>query len=446
LDRASLLGASRKNQTTPLWSVGAGWNMHKEEFFNIAWINKLKPRMSYGFTALADQNTTTYLVVGTSPFDIDYGFGSRSFNSVISRPNPNLDWETTKTWNAGLDFALFNYRLTGSFNAYYKKSEDLLTRYAANPTVGYGNERPVINNGTLKNKGVELNLRGIIVDKKDFSWATDLTFSYNKNEVVEATILNPKANFYLPGSAYINRVVGKPIDALWSFRYAGLDNQGSPQIYADASDLNSEIIKYPEANPFGLDQTALTYSGQLSPKYFGGLSNTFSYKSFTLSVLMSYKFGHVFRKPTHTFDNAIRGVDVKDIANRWKQEGDELTTDVPGVAGVMGTSTNSLIIPRIYSLYAYSDKTVEDASHIRLNNISLSYELPKQFMNQLGVNSATLTAQINNLGLLWSANKDYDPDYTSNQFNDGVSISGGYAGPSRLAPAKQFILGVKVNF
>ncbi len=457
IDGASLLGASERNKTTILWSAGGAWNLHNEDFFKSSWIDQLKPRVTYGFTALPDPSTTAFLVVARVPsffatllLDPVYG---RPVNVAAARPNPNLTWETTKNFNVGLDFTLFNNRLSGSVDYYTKKSEDLLVRTEPNPTFGLGNLNPAINNGVLENRGIEVALNAQIIRNDNFRWSSYLTFAHNKNEIIAADLIgNTPEQYAIPGVSNYNEFVqGFPIDAFFSFRYAGLDDQGLPQIYSDAHDTNSPIIDFLTYRDLeDPDGAILTYqTGRRTPKFYGGLTNTFSYKNFELAFLMSYKLGHKFRRPSYNFTRGVNGVADAEIANRWRQPGDEATTNVPGIAGLPS-------LPRFlrssvpFRLYNFSDAVIEDASHIRLSNISLKYNVSDQLVKNIGLTGASITFQANNLGLLWSANKDFDPDYTGQQrtprtlsFNNREI---GSTGPSRLVPAKQFILGIRANF
>ncbi|WP_278022548.1 SusC/RagA family TonB-linked outer membrane protein [Flavobacterium ginsengisoli] len=166
MDRSNLWGTDSKYQNKPTWSAGAGWNIDKESFFKVSWVDALKVRASYGILGNVAKDTAPYL---TAYYNSNSNVGGTQ-GTVRSRPNPELSWEKTTTTNIGLDFSLFKSRLNGSLDLYNKKGEDLLASSQGIPTEGWGYSTYTINNGGMTNKGIEVTLRGTIVKTPSFSW------------------------------------------------------------------------------------------------------------------------------------------------------------------------------------------------------------------------------------------------------------------------------------
>jgi len=446
IDQANLFGAQKKFQYAPLWSAGLAWNIHKESFLDNSWISILKPRVTFGYNARADRNTTTELVLRAESFFRDFNFNFRNYLGIGTRPNPLLTWETTFTIDVGADFSLFRDRLSGSVDYYSKKSEDLVFQEAVNST--YGFTSAVTNNGEIHNKGIDVNLVGKIIDTDNFSWTSNLLYSHNRNIIESVKPRLTQARFILqqdPLNTFLSRApqVGFPVDGIFSWKYAGLDNTGSPQIFLDPTDPNSELVGVNEV--FDLDKSSVVYSGQLSPKHYGGFINTFGYKNFNLTVSMSYKFGHVFRRPTFGYSSAIgNGIAINDIADRWQQPGDEDTTDIPGLAAI--ASVPNFSRESVVELYSFSDRNIEKADNIRLNTVSLSYDFPSEMLRSQIFKGLKITAQMNNIGLLWKATKtNYDPEFVGKNVASGISFLT-ETFPSRLRPGKEIIFGIRANF
>ena len=188
-DRSNLWGTNSKYQNKPIWSVGASWNVNKESFFNVSWVNMLKLRLSYGIGGNIAKLNAPYM---TANYSQNTTVGGLQGN-INSRPNPQLSWEKTTTTNIGADFSILQGRLNGSIEYYNKKGEDLLANTMGVPTEGWGYSTYKINNGGMRNRGVEVTLNGDIIRTKDFTWNASLLYGYNKNKV---TYVNVKAPVY----------------------------------------------------------------------------------------------------------------------------------------------------------------------------------------------------------------------------------------------------------
>ncbi|SFA52692.1 TonB-linked outer membrane protein, SusC/RagA family [Pedobacter suwonensis] len=399
-DDYSMIGVDRRKRAIPLWSVGLRWNANQEEFIRkLDWINLLSLRATLGTAGVVPQGGSNIPILTT------IGSDSRTGQPIANIDNPansELGWETTKQGNLGLDFGVLKGRLNASFDVYTKHTKGLLASFNYNATYGWSNL--LFNSGTLKGHGYEFSINGEPVRAGRFSWKSLLNFSYTTNTVTEARYENNSNN--LAGSGSI--VNGATLGTLYVYRWAGLDNKGQSQIY----DRNNNIINNTTNLTSAFTKEDLVKAGVLYAPYSTGFFNTFKYGEFEAGIQITGYFGHVFMKNAITnypnFQGAYPGVlgRQEDLANRWRNPGDEAITDVPGLSNVNFNSINR---------YRFSDALVRKADNIRLQQISLAYQLPKRFLPRNTFKSISISANVRNLGIIWRANKDgIDPEFVSN--------------------------------
>jgi TonB-linked SusC/RagA family outer membrane protein len=416
IDKSNLFGLERGAQNRPLWSAGVKWLISGEPFFKeMLFVNKLALRATYGVTGNAP-------VPGTaSSYDILSSLasaslpGGRSF-SIATPGNPKLSWESTATFNAGMDFALFDNRLSGSIDYYRKTTEDLIGQLGVNPLTGYSSI--VGNFGNLRNNGIEASISSTNIDIRNFRWTTQLNLAYNKNKITELKLQAPVTT----GEQMVNQIYfpGYSAFALFAYRYAGLDAMGDPMIHkADGSSTKARNVSVP---------ADISYIGTSQPPFSGGLSNTFTYKGFSLGFNAIFNLGHKMRRDVgNYFTGRLIGTNVLSLNagrytsainlnqgnvnaifnERWRQPGDENFTNVPSYVSSTSVSTSR----RDIGYYVNGDLNVLDASYIKMRDITLSYSLPKSLVKTLNAGSVTFRMQVSNL-MLWKANKyGIDPEF-----------------------------------
>jgi hypothetical protein len=383
LDQSNMFGKSPKYRQVPLWSVGAGWTISREKFFNIDLINRLKLRTTYGSSGNVDKTT--------SPFAIATVGGSQT-NSTLQLPaaqysnpaNSELRWEKTKQFNIGLEFSLLNDRIQGEIEYYNKQGSDLLATREINST--YGFSRANINFGGIKNTGVDVILSGMVL-KKPLSWRTQIMHSFNRNVVTKTDIADISQiglSFLLsPNSS--NRIQeGKPRDYLLSLPWAGLSADGVPQFYHNKTIHNALTSTLP-VNTIAYGFENLIYEGPSQAPYFGSWNNVFGYKQWELSFLATFKYGHQYlhTSPFRVNNNDLYGFAqgnlvphyAREFEQMWKQPGDELHTDIPRLPfEFTGTSARSKTAWYNYAV-SYGNHQVMNAALIRLQRVTLSYAL-----------------------------------------------------------------------
>lgn len=401
LDDSNLFGASKEYRATPLWSIGGMWKLGQEDFLQLPFVNRLNLRVTYGVNGNVDKTTSPFLTatVSGSP---DF-YNGLSYASISNPANPLLRWEKTKTFNIGADVSLWEDRLEFSLDIYKKRSYDLLGPAEFNATYGFTSLK--VNTGRLDNHGVDLNLTADVLRGGDFQWKSQLNFGYNENKVVSSNLQRDNVSYYLnSGPAGNNPIVGKSIDGIYSTNWGGLDNKGRPTVLTgDGKQMFTE-------NDISNDLSTLTYSGTTVPKYFGGFTNTFRYKQFDLSFLITYKLGYVFRRPSIDYFSYFTQKSIhSDVGQRWRQPGDEANTNVP-VMPSNGVNYSA-------NWYTSSNQLIESGSHIRFRELSLSYSLAPSIVKQLRMRQLSVMAYARNLGLIWAKNKEgIDPDFVPSAY------------------------------
>ncbi len=414
-DDSNLFGASKEFSSVPLWSVGAMWRAKDESFMGgLTWLSKLNLRATAGYNGNLNKDTSPYLVMqqsGTNPVN------NNPYGSIYNPANPQLRWERVQTFNLGADFSLFRNRINGSVDAYWRKSLDLLGNVDINPT--YGFTSLLVNQLQMKSRGVDVELSANVIRTSDFSWTPAANFSFNTNKVTKAYFQQETTTYYTNAN---NPIQGQQLGSLYTYKYAGLNQNGNAMIYNGKgekvlADLNTFDSK---------DLGALQLQGNTTPPYFGGITNTFTYKNFELFTLFTFKTGHIFMRPTaeqiYTFP--YTRIAHADLANRWRVPGDELKTNIPAV-DPLHTG---------YDRYIRSDYFVEDASYLRWRDVTLTYHVPVKKLKWSALQLLSVSATGRNLAL-WTANKEgIDPDYLDN-LNLLV-----------LPPSKSFVFSVKATF
>lgn len=414
IDQSNLFGTDPKYQYRPLWSVGAGWQLGHEEFMkDISWLNRLNLRLTYGIAGNVPKNAGPYLsITNTGYNDWVGGIGS----SISNPPNDQLRWEKTSSVNVGVDFALFNSRLSGSIDFYNKRTTDLLGNRNADPTLGW--TTLMQNYGKMNNRGVEIALQSVNIRNKDFTWGTNFMFGYNKNKLLNLEGTQESVFYY---TAYDVDAIGYPVNSLFSYRYAGLSHEdGSALVYDKDGNKVAQVSSVDE----------LVYSGTRTPKYTASLKNSFRYKDFDLSFMFVYYGGHVMRDVTQTYMSGAPTANLNRInLNHWRQPGDE---NIPGV----GPAFNRNIYYTQAQAWYAANVHVKRADYIKLRDISLSYNLPSRWLRRFAISSAAITCQVSD-AWWWAANGDIDPE--------AYAVSGYGWGSLTLPNPTTYTIGLSIN-
>lgn len=390
VDQSNLFGTDIKNQYKPMWSLGALYHLST---FEQSWLDRWAIRITYGVNGNVPRNSGPYLISRVSS-SLNYFTGEMQAN-ITSPPNPSLRWERTDVFNLGLDFSVLRNRLSGSIDVYNKKTADLLGPTAVDPTLGW--DVVELNYGNMRNRGVELGLNGVIMSRDNFSWASTLNFSYNKNEITNLYTQQNTPYYYYYTTQ--NRV-DMPVGSLYSIDYAGLDDKGEPL----ARKADGTLVKTTQE----LVVEDLIYEGTTVPRYSVALRNGLRYKDFALNFMFVFNGGHVMRSVRPEFLSKFAELNYNSNFDRlwlnyWKQPGDEQNLDI-APAFISAASGN------VQDIYTAAHRFVEKADYIKLRDISLTYTLPREWIERTPLRHIRVTGQVMN-AWRWAANShNLDPE------------------------------------
>jgi len=391
LDQSNLFGVSANQKGVPLWSVGMAWNLSKEAFFNEGNKTDLKLRLSYGYNGNINKSLSAYTTA-------TYNNGASTQNRLVlaaiqNPPNADLRWERVQIINTGLELTAWDRKLTTIVDVYSKKGLDLIGTSPMAPASGV--VQFTGNSANTKTFGTDINLN-LKQKMGALDWNVNLMYSLVKEKVTAYHL--PAANNRYLQSINLPRE-GYPLYAIYAYKWAGLDPlNGDPMGYLSGV-VSSNYLQIKNLSTFD----EITYVGPARPTSFGAFRNNFTFNKLSLSVNISYRLGYHFRKPSIVYGNEYGMGGHGDYYQRWKAVGDELHTSIPSVPSVRNALRDEF--------YLYSDVLVGKGDHIRLQDITLAYELSKAFA-RLKLRGVSLYGYVNNVGLIWTANKWHiDPDY-----------------------------------
>ncbi len=450
-DGSSRLAPGHKWHTYP--AVSAGWNIAREEFMEKAtWLDNLKLRVGYGETS--NQAINPYSTLGGLGIR-NYNFGStyKAGYYVNSLPNDALGWEYSKTWNFGLDFSLFNGRLSGSFEYYIQKTNDILLNVKLPDTAGVSSYTG--NIGKTQNKGWEFSLNGIIIDNKNgWNWSAGINLYQNRNKLTELASGADRDE----GNLWF---VGYPIDVIYDFEYEGLWNQSDIKTGADGK-TNLDILE-PGGN---LGMIKVKYTGDydangmptreinssdrqimsMEPDLIGGFNTTVAYKNLDLTVIGAFQIGGKLISAIHSSNgylNMLTGRRNNIDVDYWTTENTGAKYPAPG--GIQSGDN-----PKYGSTLGYFN-----AGYLKFRTITLGYNFENlKAIKSVGIDRLRLYASIQNPFVLFSPytnESGLDPE-TNSWSNENTAV--GYSFGSHRMPiigyntpsTRSFIFGLNVTF
>lgn len=381
-DGSSRFGANTKYGT--FWGASAGWNIHNEGFYgdNLANIlNSVKLRISAG-TSGNDQ-------IGLYDSQTLYGYGSynaktTSFPSQFG--DPNLGWEENFSTGIGVEFGLFNSRITGVFDYYKRVTSNLLL----DTPKSYFYSNPVVtsNIGEIENTGFEFELRGSIIQDGDFKWNMGVIFSLYDNEV---TKLETDEDLFTANNYYTGLRVGEEVHTFYLARYVGVNPANGQALFLDTDDNVTTTNNGGEVFLSGKSPFA---------KFDGGVNSSMSYKGFDLSADFYFKGGNYIKNDVEqqqlTDGTNIADNHRVDAWNYWKQPGDVNVLPDPTANNPLRNEANG-----------DSDRWLQKGDYIRLRNLQFGYSIPSQFLKNTGVSQVRMYVSGTNL---WTYTPYYKGD------------------------------------
>lgn len=398
-DASNFITDDPKLRWSPLWSVGAKWNLRNENFLNnINGLDRLELRLTYGKNGNVESSTSTkaLLNVGTS---LNPSTGTITAY-IADKGNPKLRWEKTTSTNLGVDFALFGNKLFGALDIYNKKGEGIIGIIALPAATGTKSQK--FNNAGITNRGVEITLgTNVTIPNTPIHYSTSFTYAYNNNKV--NSLYNPSQYVY----EYLNGtyVEGRPVNAVYSIDYKGMNN-GVPQFAGPNGSLYSandlQLVYY----TLGSYLNENNYEGTATPPHTMGWVNNIEVGHFTLTAVFNGKFGGVYRNPTFNYGSAYVGTG-KIFVNQYVND---VLAGNPNIPGFANPNETNLYLWDRYTPYLSS--LIESSSYIECKEITLGYTLSKRLLKAMKVENIKVFAQTRDLGLIWGANsKGYNPDW-----------------------------------
>ena len=402
------LGRSRSARWLPTWNVSGRWNASNEKFLEgNSTISNLAFRVSYGLIAGLGAASNA-LAVFKNGVANRYNIGDReNIIEIDDLQNMDLTWEKVYETNLGVELGLLKNRITLSMDLYQKNSKDLIDVVR---TSGIGGQFvKLANNASMVTKGIELALDTKNIKTDNFSWNTGVNFAYFDQKIQKLTY---RPNVYNLVREVGGNVEGGARNTLYSYDYRGLNDKGLPLFNLLNGSTDFEDIDFQQIDNI---LSYLKKEGAVEPNITAGLSNTFRYKNWELSALITAQAGNKIRKPSQ-YDSNYNDLSVfpKEMKNRWVHPGDEKTTNIPGIPDRRTVyEIGSNILRRVYNAYNYSTERVVDGSFVRMKNISLSYAFPKNVLEQLKINNLTLRLQAANPFLIYSDKElnGQDPEF-----------------------------------
>lgn len=400
-DESNLFGVNANQKGVPLWSAGIAWQLNKEPFYHAAWLPLIKFRTTLGYNGNVDKSVTALITAQISNANI---FGV-PYGTITNPPDADLRWERIRMWNLGADFATKNNRVSGSLEYYIKKGIDIIGSSPLAPSSGFDNYTG--NTASISGRGIDLNLALSLI-RREIKWDADLLFSYATEKVTKYQGKQFAVFGYVNGN-YSAPMEGKPYSAVFSLPWGGLDPEtGDPIGLIDGKPSKDYARLWaPES------VSELIYHGPGRPVIFGGLRNTVSWKSFSLSVNLTYELGYFFRTSALEYNTLFSGTLATGAtglngrySQRWQKPGDEKWTDVPSLQYPADRNRDFF--------YKYSSVLIEKGDVIRLQDIRLSYTVPSGSDRSRILKNMQLYAYVNNLGIIWRANKrNLDPNFST---------------------------------
>ena len=425
-DGSSRFGSKNRWGTFP--SVSLAWRASQEEWFpRNKFLSDLKVRMGYGVTGsqagiseygyLAALNTSTY------PF----GTTDKEQTALVSLTlaNPYLHWEEVAQTNIGIDATLLDGRVNLSVDAYLKETRDMLVKASIPITSGFEDTSTTYTNaGKVSNKGIEMTLHTVNL-KGELGWETNLTATYNKNKIKD---LNSDVPYYTNqyNNSYVTMLAeGYPINVFYGYVTNGVF-QNDAEVLAHAIQPGAEAgdIRFRDLNNDGvINDSDRTVIGNPNPAWLFSMNNSLNYKGFELSIYLQGVAGNKIFNVNDIDNTGMYAAynQTTDVLNRWHGEG--TSNSMPrAVYGDPNQNTRM------------SDRYVENGSYLRLKNISLSYNFPKQWLKRMMIENARLTLSCENVATL-TGYSGFDPE---------VDING--IDSNRYPISRTFHVGLNFNF
>lgn len=411
------------------WSAGGAWLISKEGFFDVPWVNSLKLKASVG--SQGNDNIGDYLYADSYSIvnnDDQVAFQWRQKGSS------DITWETNTNWNVGTEFDLFNGRLSGSLDYFYRKTSDMLFSLNTPPSIGYTSY--FVNLGDMKNSGIELVLQGTLIRNKDFKWDVNFNISHVKNKVlklpdaIKTTKVEGHDGYVNLDKSFVSKykyfvAEGLSLYTWYLPKFAGLDPEtGESLFYKDLLDEAGNVTG--QETTKDSSQATDYLIGDALPKFYGGLGTSLTFRGFDFSINMNYQLGG--KAYDYTYQTLMHSSGTtattwhKDILDAWSPQN-------------TGSNIPRLQFAETYSQNPRSDRFITNASYLNIQNINLGYTLPSSLTQKYNIQNIRVYFSGENL-FYFSARQGFDPRYSLQ----------GYTNPELYSPIRTISGGISLTF
>ena len=426
---------AKENRWGNFWSIGGSWVVSSEKWMDDAqWVDFLKVRASYGEVG-NDSSAGYYAAKGL--YSIISTNGSNGAFSQTQLANPALQWETTQSFDIGIDARLWN-TVDITLDYFNKRSKDLLFSKNFAPSVGTlspSSSYPSLmqNIGSVDNSGIEVAVNVDIFNKRDFKWSIGANASFIQNKIKSLPATAEKGNAYMSGNYRFEE--GHSMYEFYMYKYQGVDQLTGDALYAldeeNYGDMADALVYYGYASQIGdkVYATNTTYakkdwSGEALPDVYGGLQTNLSWKGLHFNMMASYSIGGkiydgTYRGLMYPYLKGPQALHV-DILNSWFAAPEGMTAD-----SADRISTN--IFPRNDTananyIYAASDRWLVDASYFIIKNIGLSYDLPKKWANAIDLSNINISVNVEN-PFIFTKRQGLNPQYSFSGSQDQTYVA-----------------------
>lgn len=452
-------------------SAALAWRASQESFLrDIPWLNNAKLRAGWGMTGnqnVADWATIALLSYKTTP----WGIGVLTGNT----PAPDLTWETTHSYNLGVDLGFLDNRIELVADVYYKKTKNLLLQVQLPAFLGSKGQgsasNPWDNIGSLENKGFELTLNTTNITNRDFQWTSNLTFSLNRNKVValdtETATLEKTFQTGSYNHVVTRTVVGQPIAQFWGYKVIGRFDEPTDFYYHD-KDGSVKQVAIPAGNTIAESSTWLgdyifedvnkdgvidandsQFIGNPEPKFTWGFGNTLSWKGIDLTLFFTGAYGNKLLNMTrmNIEDPRVNSNILRSSLNYARIGLIDPNGPADDFRNLHIVNADETIMPAVQKSNAnnnftqVSDRFIEDGSYIRLQNISLGYTFPRQWIRKIYLENVRLYMNIQNVHT-WTKYKGLDPEVGA-MYGDALMTGLDYG---RYPSPRIYTFGLNVSF
>ncbi|MCM1454876.1 MAG: SusC/RagA family TonB-linked outer membrane protein, partial [bacterium] len=412
---------SKENRWGNFWSISGAWDVAKEKFMEpVTWVDMLKVRASFGQNGNDNLGTSSYgyYYAYADMYKLSGGDGVWDDGTLYFKGNPEISWETSNSFNAGIDFSFLNGRVDGSIDYFNRQTSDMLYFRPTSPSLGYSSIP--MNVGSMRNNGIEFDVNVNVFNTKDFAWDLNGNITFGWNKVLK---LHPDLEGEWISGTRIFRE-GESMYQLYLIKYAGVDPTSGLALYWDKNDAGQEFLTTNASDAYNHNRQS---TGNIMPKGYGGFGTTVRAYGFDLSVSFAYQFGGKILD--YTYHDLMFGGNTtylgrsmhKDLLNAWTPENPY--TDVPRLSTGDQYTTGR-------SGTAYDcDRWLVSSNYVSLNNITLGYNFKPEWVKKMGLSELRIYGVAENVAV-WSARKGLDPrqgftNSTNSTYSPSRCISGG---------------------